>query len=111
MKKINRVLKYREFHDILNSINFIKGTTFAIYFRRNEFGYERYGLLVTKKNGHAVIRNKIKRQVRSIIDKISDYSLPLDVIVVVKRNYDVNSFEENDKELVDILSRVRSQNE
>ncbi len=111
MKKINRVLKYREFQEILDKHNFKKNDLFKIYFRKNEYGFERYGLLVTKKNGIAVIRNKIKRQVRMVIDKVSDYSKSLDVIVVVSKRYDVNQFEENKKELTTLLSQVRSEYE
>ena len=85
MKKINRVKKYQEFQEILNKHVFLKDNLFKVYFRKNEYGFERYGLLVTKKNGIAVIRNKIKRQVRTIIDKVSDYSKSLDVIVVVSK--------------------------
>lgn len=111
MKKINRVLKYQEFQEILNSHILKRNDLFKIYYRENEYGFERYGLLVTKKNGIAVTRNKIKRQVRTVIDKVSDYSKSLDVIVVVSKRYDINQFKENEKELTTLLSQVRSEYE
>ena len=46
-----------------------------------------------------------------VIDKVSDYSKSLDVIVVVSKRYDVNQFEENKKELTTLLSQVRSEYE
>lgn len=111
MKKRNRVLKYQEFQAILNKRCFTDGNNFAVYYVKNDFNFERYGLLVTKKNGIAVTRNKIKRQVRMMIDKITDYSLSLDFIVVVKRKFDINKYQENENELVSILSSIRSTNE
>ena len=111
MKKINRVKKYREFHEIFDKRVCKRSNLFTIYYRKNDYGFERYGLLVTKKNGIAVTRNKIKRQVRMMIDKVSDYSKPLDVIVVVSKRYDINQYTENENELTTLLSRIRSENE
>lgn len=109
MKKVNRVKKYREFQEILNGRNFKRSNIFKIYYRKNDYGFERYGLLVTKRNGIAVIRNKIKRQVRTIVDQASDYSKALDVIVVVTKRYDTNQFSENEKELASLLQEIRSE--
>lgn len=109
MKKINRVKKYREFQEILDKHHFVKNELYKVYFRKNEYGFERYGLLVTKKNGIAVTRNKIKRQVRTIIDKVSDYSKSLDVVVVVSKRYDTNQYKENEIELTTLLSKIRSE--
>jgi len=112
MKKVNRVKKYREFHEILNNRNTCeRGSVFIVYYKKNDFGFERYGLLVTKKNGIAVIRNKIKRQVRMMVDKVSDFTKSIDVIIVVRQRYDVNQYEENEKELTLLLSKIRSKNE
>lgn len=111
MKKKNRVLKYQEFQEILNNKNFINGNVFAVYYKKSDLNFERYGLLVTKKNGIAVIRNKIKRQVRMMIQNITDYSLSLNFIIVVKRNYDIGKYKENEQELIDIISSIRSSNE
>jgi len=111
MKKVNRVLKYPEFQEILHGNNFKNSEDFAVYYRKNDFNFERYGILVTKKNGIAVIRNKIKRQVRMMIDQVSDYSLSLDVIVVVKKKYNTLNFKQNETELTSLLSTIRSINE
>ena len=48
--------------EILNKKKFLKNDLFCLYFRNNDYAYTRIGILVTKKNGNAVIRNKIKRQ-------------------------------------------------
>lgn len=108
MKKINRVKKYREFHEIFDNKQYLRGNVFTVYYRTNDYGFERFGLLVTKKNGIAVIRNKIKRQVRTIVDKVSNYEKSLDIIIVVSKRYDIFKYSENEMELTKILSKIRS---
>lgn len=106
MKKINTVKKYREFKEILNKRKFIKNELFCVYFRDSKYDYSRYGILLTKKNGNAVIRNKIKRQMRSIIDSVTTYKVPIDVIVVVNKKYDVKNFNENKDKLASVLLKI-----
>ena len=99
MKKRNIVKKDREFKEILELKHFYKNELFKIYFRHNSYGFTRVGLLLTKKNGNAVIRNKIKRQIRSIVDSIISYDIPEDIIIVVNMKYDVNEFSKNKEKL------------
>ena len=49
MKIINRVKKYREFKEIINLRKFKKNELYTVYFRKNDFGYARIGILVSKK--------------------------------------------------------------
>lgn len=109
MKKNYRVKKYREFRNIIENKQFVRSENFIVYFQKNESDFERYGLMVTKKNcGIAVRRNKIKRQVRMMIDEATDYTKSLDVVVYVTRKYDVENFEKNKNELLAIISSIRS---
>ena len=43
---------------------------FYIYVVDNSYGFNRYGISVSKKVGNAVTRNKYKRRIRDIIDDI-----------------------------------------
>ncbi len=106
MKKVNTIKKYREFKEILNKKKFLKNDLFCLYFRNNDYAYTRIGILVTKKNGNAVIRNKIKRQTRSIIDSLTNYDVPIDVIVVINKKYDVNNFWKNKEQLASVFNKV-----
>ena len=73
MKKINVIKKYREYKELFNLRKFKRNNLFTIYFRKNKYNITRVGLSVSKKNGNAVTRNKIKRQVRNILDKKLTY--------------------------------------
>ena len=107
MKVINRVKKYREFKQILKKKS-VKNDIFSVYFRDNEFGYTRVGLLVSKKNGIAVTRVKIKRQVRSVVDETLDYEkISKDIIIVISPKYKVENFQENREKLIKLLNSIK----
>ena len=109
MKEINRVKKYREFKEIFNLRKFKRNEIFTIYFRKNEFNYLRIGIFISKKNGIAVKRVKIKRQVRSILDKYLDYqNAGLDLIIVISKKYKTDEFTKNENLLHDLLKQIVS---
>ena len=109
MKEINRVKKYREFKEIFNLRKFKRNEIFTIYFRKNELNYLRIGIFVSKKNGIAVKRVKIKRQVRSILDKYLDYqNAGLDLIIVISKKYKTDEFAKNERLLHDLLKQIVS---
>jgi ribonuclease P protein component len=53
------------------------------------------GISVSSKLGNAVVRNRIKRQVRMICDELLCYTQPVDIVIVVRKNYLDHSFEDN----------------
>ena len=106
MKKKNIIKKYLEYKEILNLRKFKRNALFIIYFRKNDYGYTRIGLLVSKKNGNAVIRNKIKRQIRSMIDQLTDYTKNIDLIILISKNYDIYKYNENFEILKNIFRDI-----
>ena len=98
MKKNDIYFKKRKFK---------KSSSFTIYYQLSDNPYPRIGLLVGKKNGIAVIRNKIKRQVRTFVDKYIDKDLNLNLIIAMTRNYDITKFEENEKEFEKLINSIK----
>ncbi|NLA33775.1 MAG: ribonuclease P protein component [Tenericutes bacterium] len=87
MKKINIVKENRDFENIINSSNYKKNQFLILYFKRNNLNYYRFGISVGKKIGNAVIRNKLKRRIRNIIDKNrKEYSNNKDYIIMVRKS-------------------------
>lgn len=71
LPKEKKLLKSREFKTVLN-----KGAKFVLpevvlFSKKNELPASRMGLIVTKKVGNAVVRNKIKRRLREVF-RLSD---------------------------------------
>ena len=100
----NRIKKYSEFQKVIEADNVKKTSFFVSYALQNDLGYSRFGISVPKKIGNAVLRNRVKRQVRSAIVKATDYSKPLDTVIIVRKNYTTDSFDfilSEIKELID----------
>lgn len=68
MKRIETIKDQKLFNNIIRNGKFIKNNFFVIYNIRKEEGHSNYGIAVSNKLGKAVVRNKLKRQTRAIID-------------------------------------------
>lgn len=99
MKKEFRVCKNYEFSSIIQNRTYIKSSSFVCYFQARKEEHARIGISVGKKLGNAVFRNKIKRQVRSMVDDIFDFNEEYDLIIIVRPAYHKKSYKENFDEL------------
>ncbi|MGN0966957.1 MAG: ribonuclease P protein component [Candidatus Coprovivens sp.] len=68
MKRIETIKDRRIFNNIIKNGKFIKNQYFVIYYMKSENENNKYGIAVSNKLGKAVVRNKLKRQTRAIID-------------------------------------------
>ena len=107
MKKENTVKAHREFDRIIHRGRAIKSPHFAVYFTPSPLEYARIGISVGKKNGGAVKRVLIKRQVRSMIQEADVLSVRLDVIVVVRPSYDPDDYHGLKGELLASLTQMK----
>ena len=101
----NRIKKYSEFQKVIENGKVKKTSFFVSYTIPNELGYSRFGISVPKKTGNAVIRNRIKRQVRSAIGQSTDFTKPNDVVVVVRHNYNIDDFKQTLSEIKEIIEK------
>lgn len=99
MKKAYRVCKNYEFTSIIQNRKYVKSSSFVCYYKARKENHARVGISVGKKLGNAVIRNKIKRQVRSMVDSIYRFDEIYDTIIIVRPVYRCHSFHENFIEL------------
>lgn len=104
MKKINIIKKNVDFARIIREKKSYKTSPYIIYIERtNEIRYH-FGISVSKKIGNAVVRNKIKRQIKCIIDK-KDYKNDFNCIIIVRKNFLNNSFLKNEQILMEVFER------
>lgn len=99
MKKQFRVCKNYEFSSIIQNRTYIKSSSFVCYFQARKEDHARIGISVGKKLGNAVCRNKIKRQLRSMIDDIFDFEEKYDLIIIVRPSYHKQTYQQNHDEL------------
>ena len=106
MKKKNVIKKYSEFQVIISKNQYKRNSDFKIYYQPRRCEYTRVGILITKKHGNAVIRNKIKRQVREIISKTLNFDENYDFIVTITKNYKVDQFDKYQNSLTLLLQSI-----
>lgn len=107
MKKELRVRKNEEFSSIISKKHSLASGSFVIYYAKRAGDHARVGLSVSKKLGNAVVRNRIKRQVRMMFINDFDYSTcPYDLIVIIRNKYLEGDFAANRKDLEKLIKKV-----
>ena len=105
MKKEFRVRKNEEFSSIIAQKHSLSCASFVLYISDKRLTNCRVGISVSKKLGNAVIRNKIKRQVREMVASIIDFKeYPYDCIIIVRIPYLSNNYQLN---LLDLEKMVK----
>jgi len=112
MKKKNVVKENKDFSNLISNGKKYWNDTFLIYYGDNKYRNYRFGISVSKKIGNAVIRNKIKRQIRSIIDKHKNiYQNEKDYIIIVRKNYINLNFSEIENKFLELMKKVTHKGE
>jgi len=107
MKIINRIKASDDFALTIKKGKAQRDQSFVIHYRTNELNYVRVGISVFSKIGNAVVRNHIKRQVRSMCDELIDYNQKnIDIVVVVKQPFLNRTFDDNKQSLQKILNFI-----
>lgn len=102
MNKEHIIKSNVDFQRIIKNNKAFKFRDFIIYIERtNDLNY-RFGFSVGKKIGHAVVRNKLKRQLRNIVSK-KDYEKGFNCIIIVGSNILNKTFYDMEKDLNKIL--------
>lgn len=105
MKKINIVRTSRDFDRIIHNNKPYKYKDFIIYIEKTNESIYRFGITVSKKIINAVGRNKIKRQIKDIIDK-KTYQNGFNCIIIVRRGILEKNYSEINNELLECLSKI-----
>ena len=101
----NRIKKYSEFQKVIEADDVKKTSFFVSYRLANELGYSRFGISVPKKIGSAVIRNRIKRQVRSAIGQSTNFEESVDIVLIVRKTYQIEEFAKVKSEIQQLLEK------
>ncbi len=108
MKKYEIIKKNIEFNDIINKGSLLKNNCYNIYYKDSNLNYPRFGLAISKKIGNAVERNKIKRQLRNLIDINKDKFKNKDYIIMIRKEYFELSFTKKEDKLLEVLRKDKS---
>ncbi|MCR4581476.1 MAG: ribonuclease P protein component [Bacilli bacterium] len=104
MKKYEIVKEHKDFDNIINTGKYKRGSHYIIYNKDNESNISRFGIAVSKKFGHAVDRNRIKRVTRMILETNKNmFKKDFDYIIIVKRSAIDIEYKALEKDILDII--------
>ena len=98
-----RIKKYTEFQKVIEEGDIKKTCFFVSCTTPNNLGYSRFGISVPKKTGNAVVRNKIKRQVRSAIGQSTKFEPSIDTVLIIRKSYDTSCFDQVLTEIKELI--------
>ena len=110
MKKVNIIKESKDFETIIHKGKFIRNKYYILYYLRNDNNkYYRFGISVGKKiSNKAVIRNKLKRRLKTIIDNHKNfYQNNQDYIIIMKRSCLEANYQELDNNFIDIINKLK----
>ena len=105
MKKRDIVKSNTLFNEIIQKGKRVSNNYYVICSLKKDFNKNNYGIAVGKEVGNAVTRNKIKRQIRNIIDK--NYILfpnSHNYIIICKKEVINLTFNEMENKLKELLT-------
>ncbi|MBQ9457510.1 MAG: ribonuclease P protein component [Bacilli bacterium] len=108
MDKLHTIKSHREFDRLIQTGAHLRTEHFRLHYLPNQVGFTRIGIAVGKRNGGAVTRVRLKRQVRAMVAKRDD-SLPLDLIIVIRPETLAEEYAKNEIELLAALDQIRNQ--
>ncbi|MDF9866769.1 ribonuclease P protein component [Bacilli bacterium PM5-3] len=109
MKEKFRLKKNNDFKRLIDAKKYVINKTFTIYFLPNNLGYSRFGISVGKKHGNAVMRNKIKRQLRMMISQIFVFNKSYDYVIMIRNNYHNQNYSQNLEKLEQLSKRIETE--
>jgi len=106
MNKDKILKKSEDFSKIINQKQSVKSKYFSIYYQKSEKTH--YGITIPTKLGHAVKRNKIKRQIKNIIyNNEKDIQQCFNYVIIIKEASLSLEYSGLEKELLYIMKKVR----
>ena len=105
MKRIETIKDKKEFNKVIKTGEFKKNNLLVLYYIvNNNDVINKYGVAISNKVGKAHIRNKLKRQVRSIIDNNRNLFKNKGKYIIMVRKSCLNaSYQELEKALIELL--------
>ena len=108
MRRYEMIKDKKLFNNIIRKGSFVKDENFVIYYMLSKNINPKFGIAVKKKLGTAVVRNKVKRQTRALIDKNKKgFKNGYNYIIMIREKSLVNNFNSMNISFVKLLERIK----
>ena len=99
MKNTVVIKKNHEFKTLFSKGKFYYGEIVHMYIKENNLGYNKFGIAISKKQGKAVYRNRIKRLIRENYKNLeNNIKKGISIIVVINRKKEIKEISYKDVE-------------
>lgn len=106
LAKQYRVSNSADYSSIYKNGRKIPGRYIIVYLLKNDLGYNRYGIVTSKKIGKAVVRNKIKRRLRAIIkDNMPKVKTSFDIVLIGRHKIGGTPFDLLEKDFTIVMRK------
>jgi len=107
LRRNERIRSRKDFSVLYREGVRLRGRLFSLVFRPNGLGYGRFGVVVSRKVGKAVVRNRVKRSFRDIYRR-NKQRLPgsTDVIVLTRPEVALASRQVLEKSFLEALEKI-----
>ena len=107
LNRLNRLKKRYQFNYVYKSGEFYSQEHICLHAVSSKTKNIKVGFAVTKKVGHAVVRNRVRRQLREILQKqIPSLKQNYNIIVVAKENITQTNFQTLSNEMEKLLKKA-----
>ena len=107
MKVKYRVKSHQDFQKVIRGNKKKYGHSYIVYSSPNAYGYPRFGISTPNRLGNAVVRNRIRRQVRAMLREMTEGRKGTDYVIVVKNAYSENEYKKNYEDLKSVLDQIK----
>ena len=104
MKRIETIKSKEEFNNIIRTGKYNKNQYYILYYIKNNDN--KFGIAISNKVGHAFIRNRLKRQTRSIIDENRNlFKKGFNYIIMIRKSCVGTNYEILNKALIELINK------
>lgn len=111
LKTQNRLKKRKEFNFLYRKGEKINSQNFTLVYIKSRYKICRIGISVNNKVGNAVVRNKIKRQLRAIFSKYINKITYKNLIIIAHPTVVELNFIQKQEEIKNLLVKGKILNE
>ncbi|HRH32910.1 MAG TPA: ribonuclease P protein component [bacterium] len=104
----NRIRKTREFERVFASRLSVPGRFLRVAYVKNNLLSTRCGIVIsTKVSKKAIVRNKLRRRIRTIITKtLSQLLPPMDIVIICGALAVKADYKEIESDLIHVLNKI-----
>lgn len=104
MKRVEMIKDKKYFNHIIKTGIYNKDSNFVIYSVKNETNKTNFGIAIKKSIGSAVLRNRLKRQTRAIVDNNRNlFKFNEDYIIMIRDGASNSSFDDMTNSLINLM--------